>query len=226
MSNVVIMTEKRSNDELKKNAVRRLRASGYIPGTIYGKAQEPINIKFKRTEFKEVIKGKSITSLILDMHVKTDGKEKKETTLIKEIQQHPISLDYVHIDFVRIEMKTEVESSVHIALLNEEESVGVKEEVGVVQHGIKELHILCLPSDIPDRIEYDIKDLHIGHIIRVADLVIKDGIKVLNNPDEVIVSIVHAIHAEVEEKEATTEEVEAEDVPVVASGKKAAEKER
>jgi large subunit ribosomal protein L25 len=224
MSNIAIKAEKRNNDELKRSAAGRLRAAGYIPGTIYGQAQEPLNIKFSRTDFKEIIKGKSINNIILDMHVKTDGKEKRETTLIKEVQQNPLNLEYLHIDFMRIEMKKEVEASVHVSIINEESSIGVKVENGVVQHGLRELHITCLPSDIPDRIEYDIKDLSIGHIIRVADLVLKDSIKVLNSPDEVIVAIVHA-HVEAEPiAAAAVEEAEVAE-PVVLTGKKASEKE-
>jgi large subunit ribosomal protein L25 len=224
MSNVAIKAEKRNKDELKRSAAGRLRAAGYIPGTIYGQSQEPLNIKFSRTEFKEVIKGKSINNIILDMHVKADGKEKRETALIKEVQQNPMNLEFLHIDFMRIEMKTEVETSVHVSIINEESSVGVKVENGVVQHGLRELHITCLPSDIPDRIEYDIKDLSIGHIIRVADLVLKEGIKVLNSPDEVIVAIVHAHVAEEPVAAAAVEEAEAAE-PVVLTGKKVSEKE-
>ena len=223
MSNVAIKAEKRNNDELKRSAAGRLRAAGFIPGTIYGQAQEPLNIKFSRTEFKEIIKGKSINNIILDMHVKVDGKEKSEMALIKEVQQNPMNLEYLHIDFMRIEMKTEVEATVHVSIINEESSVGVKVENGVVQHGLRELHIACLPSEIPDRIEYDIKDLSIGRIIRVADLILKDGIKVLNSPDEVIVAIVHA-HVEAEPTAAAAVEEEAAE-PVVLTGKKAAEKE-
>jgi large subunit ribosomal protein L25 len=224
MSNVAIKAEKRNNEELKRSASGRLRAAGYIPGTIYGLAQEPLNIKLSRVEFKEIIKGKSLNNIILDMHVKADGKEKKETALIKEVQQNPMNLEYLHIDFMRIEMKTEVEASVHVSIINEESSIGVKVENGVVQHGLRELHIICLPSDIPDRIEYDIKDLSIGHIIRVSDLVLKDGIKVLNSPDEVIVAVVHA-HVEAEpEVVAEIEETEAAE-PEVLTGKKASEKE-
>ena len=224
MGNVAIKAEKRNNEELKRSASGRLRVAGYIPGTIYGLAQEPLNIKLSRVEFKEIIKGKSLNNIILDMHIKTDGKEKKETALIKEVQQNPMNLEYLHIDFMRIEMKTEVEASVHVSIINEESSIGVKVENGVVQHGLRELHIICLPSDIPDKIEYDIKDLSIGHIIRVSDLVIKEGIKVLNSPDEVIVAIVHA-HVEEEPEAAVVVEEEEAVEPEVLTGKKASEKE-
>jgi len=206
MSNTALKVDKRSKEELKKNASRRLRTEGFIPAVIYGLAQEPLEIKINSKDFKDTIKGKSLSNLILDMHVKIDGKDKKETTLIKDMQKDPINADILHIDFIRIQMKTEVEATVPVHILNEEISTGIKEENGVLQHGLREVHIMCLPADIPDMIEYDIKELHIGENVRVSDISIKEGIRILNNPDEVVVSIIHPTHLVVEE---AVEEVEA-----------------
>lgn len=223
MSNAVLNVQKRNEDELKKNASRRLRFGGFIPAVIYGLAQEPLEIKIKRQDFKDVIKGKSLSNLILDMHVKSDGKEKKETTLIKEIQKDPISTDYLHIDFIRIQMKTEVEATVPIHILGEETSVGVKEENGVLQHGLREIHVVCLPGDIPEKIEYDVSDLHMGQNVKISDIVINKEVKILNNPEEVIVSIIHPTHLVVEEVEA--EEVEEAEPELITKEKAAEDKE-
>jgi large subunit ribosomal protein L25 len=223
MSNTVIKVVKRDKDELKKNASRRLRAEGFIPATIYGQAAEPVSIKIDKKDFKELLKNRSISNLIFDMHFKDDGKEKKETTLIKDFQKDPISTDFLHIDFIRIQMKKEVETSVHISLLNEEEAIGVKEGGGVIQHGLRDLHIACLPADIPERITYDVKELEMGQSIKVSDITAGEGIRILNNPEEVIVSIIHPTHLVVEQPVA---EVEAEgEEPEVIAKEKAAEKE-
>jgi len=223
MSNIAIKVVKRNNDELKKNASRRLRAQGFIPATIYGLEQEPLSIKIDKKELKELLKDRSISNLILEMHIKDDGKDKKETTLIKEIQKDPLTTDYLHMDFIRIQMKKEVEATVHISILNEEESKGVKEDGGVVQHGLRELHILCLPADIPEKIVYDIKDLQMGQSVKVSDIVVDEGIKIINNPEEVIVSIIYPTHLVVEQP-VVEEEAEAEEPELVAK-EKAAEKE-
>jgi len=212
MSNILLNVEKRNKNELKKNAARRLRSEGFIPANIYGLNKNPISIKVDEGDFRAILKGRSISNLILDMHIKSDGKEKKETTLIKEIQKHPINSDLIHIDFIRIQMKREVETSVPIIILNEEESVGVKEDGGVVQHSLRELHISCLPADIPERVEYDIIGLHLGESVRVADIDLEEKIKVLNNPEEVIVSIIHPTHLVVEEPEVEEEEEVEEDI--------------
>jgi len=213
MSNTALKVDKRSKEELKKNASRRLRAEGFIPAVVYGLAQEPVEIKIKSKDFKDTIKGKSLSNLILDMHVEIDGKDKKETTLIKDMQKDPINADILHIDFIRIQMKTEVEATVPIHILNEEISTGIKEEGGVLQHGLREVHIVCLPADIPDALEYDIKELHIGENVRVSDINVKEGIKILNNPEEVVVSIIHPTKLVVEEAVAGEEEAAAEEEP-------------
>jgi large subunit ribosomal protein L25 len=207
MSNVLLKAVRRNENELKKNASRRLRTGGFIPATIYGQSEDPVSVKFNTLEFKDILKDHSISNLILDIHVKADGKDKKETTIIKEIQKGPINAEFLHVDFLRIQMKKEVETIVPVAILNEEESIGVKEESGVVQHGLRELHISCLPADIPEKIEYDIKELHIGQNIRISDLAAIDGVKILNHPEEVIVSIIHPTHLAVEQP-AAAEEVE------------------
>ncbi|MBE3095406.1 MAG: hypothetical protein IMZ52_10280 [Actinobacteria bacterium] len=121
-------------------------------------------------------------------------------------------------------MEKEVETTVPVVILNEEESIGVKEEDGVVQHGLRELHIACLPMQIPERITYDIIDLKMGHIIKVSDLIIDSEVRVLNHPEEIIVSIIHPTHLVVEEVAVEEEEAAAE--PEVILKEKVSDKEK
>ncbi|MBE3037042.1 MAG: 50S ribosomal protein L25 [Candidatus Atribacteria bacterium] len=224
MSNVSLKVEIRSKEELKNNASRRLRAGGFIPATIYGQAEEPQSIKIDSRQLKEILKGKSTASLIIEMMMSIGGKNKKEITIIKDVQKNPFTHEFTHIDFYRIQMEKEVETTVPVVILNEEESIGVKEEDGVVQHGLRELHIACLPMQIPERITYDIIDLKMGHIIKVSDLIIGSDVRVLNHPEEIIVSIIHPTHLVVEEVAVEEEEVAAE--PEVILKEKVSDKEK
>ena len=224
MSNVSLKVESRSKEELKNNASRRLRAGGFIPATIYGQAEEPQSIKIDSRQLKEILKGKSTASLIIEMTMSIGGKNKKEITIIKDSQKNPFTHEFTHIDFYRIQMEKEVETTVPVVILNEEESFGVKEEGGVVQHGLRELHIACLPMQIPERITYDIIDLKMGHIIKVSDLIIGSDVRVLNHPEEIIVSIIHPTHLAVEE--VAVEEEEAAEEPEVISKEKVPDKEK
>jgi large subunit ribosomal protein L25 len=224
MSNVSLKVEIRSKEELKNNSSRRLRAGGFIPATIYGQAEEPQSIKIDSRQLKEILKGKSTASLIIEMTMSIGGKNKKEITIIKDSQKNPFTHEFTHIDFYRIQMEKEVETTVPVVILNEEESIGVKEEDGVVQHGLRELHIACLPMQIPERITYDIINLKMGHIIKVSDLIIGSEVRVLNHPEEIIVSIIHPTHLVVEE--VAVEEEEAAEEPEVISKEKVPDKEK
>ncbi len=219
MENIVIQVEKREKKEIKNKAPKRLRNNNYIPAVIYGLKKEPVSIKVKEKEFKDLLKGKSIYSVIFDMQIDGTKKSGKETVLIKEFQRDPITREFLHLDFLRIQMEKEIETTVPIHIINEEISVGVKEKGGVLQHGLRELHISCLPADIPDYIEYDIKDLDMGFTIRVSDINVSEQIKILNDLDEVVVSIIHP--TQLKEEEVTEEEVEEEvaEPEVIGKGK-------
>jgi large subunit ribosomal protein L25 len=211
MENIALAVEKRNESEIKSRASKRLRVGNYIPAVVYGLNKEPVSIKVKEKEFKNLLKGKSILSMIFNMQIDGTKKNSKETVLIKEFQRDPITREFIHLDFLRIKMENEIETSVPIHIINEEIAIGVKEGGGVLQHGLRELHISCLPKDIPEYIEYDIKNLDMGIAIRVSDIDVPGGIKILNDPEEVVVSIIHPTELK-EEELVTEEEVEEEEI--------------
>jgi large subunit ribosomal protein L25 len=204
MENIALAVEKRNDSEVKSSASRRLRNKHYIPAVVYGLKEEPVSVKIREKEFKGLLKGRSIYSLIFDMHIDGAKKNKKETVLIKEFQRDPITREFLNVDFLRIQMEKEIETTVPIHIINEEVAVGIKEGGGVLQHGLRELHISCLPADISEYIEYDIKDLDMGVTVRVSDINISDKIKILNDPEEVVVSIIHP--TQLKEEEVAVEE--------------------
>jgi large subunit ribosomal protein L25 len=206
----------RTEEDISKNAARRLRREGFIPAVVYGLKEEPLNIKIELKKFKDILKDKSLSNLILDLQVKDEKKAKNETVLIKDVQRDPISREFIHLDFFRIEMKKEVETTVPISIINEDIAPGIKEEGGVLQYENREIHIACLPMDIPEFIEYDVKDLNMGDAVRVSDLEVDNKVKILNEPDDLVVSIIPPTHLVEEEEEAEEEElVEGEEPEVI-----------
>ena len=210
MENLLLDIAKRSPEEHKNNAAGRLRRTGFIPAVLYGLKSEPLSIKVDLKNFKDLIKGKGISGHIFDLKLSEEGKSKKIAALIKEFQIEPLSREYSHIDFMRIEMKHEVTISIPILVLNEEKAFGIKEEGGVLQHGIREIEISCLPKDIPANITIDVAELKIGEIVKIADINVPENVKILSDPEETILTIIHASHLKVEEEEAVVEPTEAE----------------
>ena len=203
MANIALKAEKRIDKEVKKNAASKLGRKGYIPAVMYGLKKEPESIKVERKELIKLLKGHNISSIIFDISL--DGKSKgKDAVIIKEYQRHPISNELIHLGFLRIQMKKEIETAVPINVLNSDIAIGIKEMGGVLQHGLRELNISCLPSDIPENIEYDIKDLEMNDIVRVEDIEVDKKVRILNDPSEVIVSIIPP--TELKEEDLVTEE--------------------
>ena len=208
MENTVLTAEKRKDKEIGKKSTRKLNREDYIPATMYGLNKKPESIKIRGKKFKELLKGHNVSSMIFDIDLKDETK-KREAVIVKDYQRNPITREFMHLDFLRIQMKKEIETSVPIRILNEEIAIGIKDGGGVLQHGLRELNISCLPADIPENIIYDIKDLDMGIAIRVEDIEVSEKIKILNGPREVIVSIIHP--TELKEEDLVTEEVEGEE---------------
>lgn len=225
MESLVIDVYKRNPEELKKNSAGRLRKSGFIPGVIYGLKTEPLNIKVEAKKFRDLIKGKGTSGHIFNLHLKENEKTKKVSVLLKDFQKEPISREFAHLDFIRIKMEQEVTITIPILLANEDTAIGVKEEGGVVQHVLKEAEISCLPKDIPESIIVDVSGMKIGDVLRISDLVVDEAIKVLSNPEEVVVAMSYA--SEFKEEEVTEEEAAAgEEEPEVIKKEKAEKEEK
>lgn len=227
MENLVLEIAKRNPEEHKNNASRRLRKTGFIPGVLYGLKSDPLSIKVELKYFKNLIKGKGVSGHIFDLKLTDGGKSKKIAALIKEFQINPLSREYSHIDFVRIEMKNEVTIHVPIVILNEEKAYGIKEEGGVLQHGVREIEIACLPKDIPEHISIDMTELKIGAIIKISDIEVAENVKILSDPNEMVFTIIHASHLKEEEEEvAVAETTEAEPVVIKKEKTEAKEEEK
>jgi len=203
MKNITLKAIKREDSEIRKNASGKLGREGFIPAVMYGLKKDPASIKVEKKNLVKLLKGHNISSVIFDIYLDEKSKD-KDSVIIKEYQRDPISNELIHLDFLRIQMKKEIETTVPIHILNEEIAIGIKDMGGVLQHGLRELNISCLPADIPEHIDYDIKELEMNDIIRVEDIVVDEKIKILNNPSEVIVSIIHP--TELKEEELVTEE--------------------
>ncbi|MFP4408715.1 MAG: 50S ribosomal protein L25, partial [Spirochaetaceae bacterium] len=120
-------------------------------------------------------------------------------------QEDIIKGDLLHIDFYEVEMGKALHTNVPIVL--DGSPVGVREG-GVLEHGIYELEISCVPKDLPAEIHIDISELQIGDSIHVADVTAPEGVTILNNGDQTIAVCAspRAMEAEIEAEEAEAAE--------------------
>ena len=186
-----------TREVLGKNEMNRLRASGRIPGVVYGPGQTPINITVDNRDITTLLQHVTFENTIITL--KITGKVRKNfQTLIRELQQHPYRPQIEHLDFYCVPEGRTLEVEVPVVLHGT--SPGVRTQGGMLQHVLRDLHIQVLPDNIPEHIVIDINELLIGQSIHVKDLP-KGNYEILTDPERVIVSIVPptVVKAEVEE---------------------------
>lgn len=201
-------------DDTGKGAARRARAAGRVPAIVYGQGIEPMAIEVDRREFVTALHTDAGMNVLLNIEV--DGGS--TTALTRELQQDPVRGTLLHADFVKIDLKQEVEVEVPVHLVGE--SPGAKEG-GVLEHPLFTINVRCLPMNVPESIDADISGLEIGDALRVSELTAGRDFQILNDPDTVIASVaapiteeqLEAMVAEAGIGEAEAVEEEAAEVP-------------
>jgi len=105
---------------------------------------------------------------------------------MKELQHNPLRGDLEHVDFQRISIDRPILTTVSIHITG---SSAGEREGGVMEHMLRELNIECLPLEIPDAIAVDISPLGIGQSIHVRDITVPERVRVMSNPEAVVVLI-------------------------------------
>lgn len=170
-----------------KGVARRLRASGRVPAVVYGAHREAVPIDVDRKTVSELIQKSQhgVRSIFL---LKMSGTDQQRHAMIKDIQINPISRQMTHIDFVRVVMDEKIRVTVPVHVIGT--AIGVKEG-GVLDFQVRDLHIECLPGQIPDTIDVDVTNLGGHDYVRISELKLPEGVKVLDDPERVVVGVTH-----------------------------------
>lgn len=181
-----INLETQLREEKGKQLVKRLRSAGIIPAVVYKGGNDSISLKLSAKDFIKVITTKAGTNVIINLKVKDAKSQKEKTVMVKEIQRDPVSGSILHIDFNEISLTETMKFKVKIEPKGE--PAGVKEG-GTLERIIWELDIECLPTQIPEKIEVDVSALVIGDSVFVKDIKVPEGVKVLNGPELIAMSV-------------------------------------
>lgn len=206
MADLVLNANKR--DAVGKNKVNKLRAEEIIPGVIYAKGEENLNVQIISKDFDRILR-KAGTSTIITLDI--DGENKD--VLIKEYQTHPYKNQYLHVDFQAINQNETIRVSVPIVLVGRDD---IEIAQSVLVQNMDTIEVECLPKYIPQTADVNVTDIQIGDNKTVADLDIfaNENITVLEDEDEVICSL-QEVSEEKEDSEEDGLEASASDVPTV-----------
>lgn len=193
-------------------ASRRLRRADKVPGIVYGGGQDATNIELDHNDLYHQIKKEAFHASILDMDI--DGKAQQ--VLLRNVQMHPFKANVLHVDFQRIAADRKIHMKVPLHFVNGDVAPGVKESGGIVSHILNELDIACLPKDLPEFIEVDLKDLSAGHSIHIAEIKMPAGVESValhRNDNQSVATIIIPRAVVVEEETIAAPAIAAAEVP-------------
>ncbi|MHB8600554.1 MAG: 50S ribosomal protein L25 [Ktedonobacteraceae bacterium] len=181
-------------------AAKRLRKDGILPANIYGHHEDSQSIQIEVRDFERVLRLHAATGLI---NLRQSGDGAIQTALIRHVQHDPRSGKPIHVDFFRVSMSERL--NVKVALHFVGESLGVKNEGGVLLHLLDTIEIEGMASDLPEFIEVDISPLtDIDSILHAGDVKLPDGFTLLTDANEGVAKIA-ATRAEKADEAATAE---------------------
>lgn len=189
--------------------ISEIRAEKMIPSVVYGHHQEALSIKIDNSEFLKLFRVSGESSII-----NLDLEGKNIEVLVHEVQKHPVSWDFLHVDFYALTRGEKLTTKVSLDFTGKSKAVT---EWAILDEHIKEIEVKVLPKDLVDSINVDLSKLeNIGDSLKISDLGIDSSkIEVLTT-DTVVVSAT---------KPAKVEEIsnEAPDAPVTGADEKGTE---
>ena len=180
-----------ARSDLGKGASRRLRRlASQVPAVIYGGDKAPVSISLLAKEVAKLLENEAAFSHVLSLDVAGT----KESVLIKALQRHPAKGFVLHADFQRVVAGQKLTAHVPLHFLNQETSVGVKQQGGEVSHTITEVEVSCQPQDLPEFIEVDLAKVEVGQIVHLSDIKLPKGVELvaLAHGNDLAVANIHA----------------------------------
>jgi len=183
---------------------RSLRREGRIPAVLYGPKTEPILLSIDSKEFEQITKKSTIGSVLLNLQIQ-NGDTQNRPAMVKELQTHPVTQRFLHVDFYEIDMQRKIRVMVPVVVRGKARGV---EEGGLLQIVRREIEVLCLPTEIPEAFEVDVTHLDIGGAIHLEDIQAVGNVEISGDENVTVVSVL-APKVEVEAVEEIAEEEEA-----------------
>ncbi len=180
--------------------VRHLRKEGWVPAVIYGSGVVSRPLVVRAPEAENVVR-EAGTSQLITLHISDE--KRPVQALVRDVQRDPIRRDLIHLDFHQVEMTTRVTVEVPIVLVGESPVVARRD--GILLQGAETIEIECMAGDLIEAIEVDLSQLtEVDQQITVADLAVPSKIRILSDPEEMVVRV-SPLEVSAEEEEVVEE---------------------
>ncbi len=206
-------------EQAGKGAARSMRRAGKVPAVLYGQG-ECLLLTVNPDELIKILKSHAGSTALISLTVTGAKSKPSRTALLRDYQVDPVSGAVLHVDLFEISMSKPIRVKVPIHVIGGVPA-GVKEG-GVLHHNLRELLVECLPAALPDNIEVDASPLNIGMGIHLKEIAKREGIRFLDDPDQMVVSVAAPMSDAKLEALLTSAAGTVAEPEVVAKGKEAA----
>ena len=173
-------------EQAGKGAARSMRRAGKIPAVLYGQG-ECLLLTVNPEELVKILKSHAGSTALISLTVNGAQSKQNRTALLRDYQLDPVTGAVLHADLFEISMNKPIRVKVPIKVIGGIPA-GVKEG-GVLHHNMREVHVECLPAVLPDHIEVDASALTIGSGIHVKEIGAREGVRFLDDADQMVVSV-------------------------------------
>ncbi len=170
----------------------KLRKQGVIPAVLYGKGKDSQLLQLIAKAFDKIYRKAGENTLV---NLKIDGKTEKKV-LIHDVAKHYMKDEAIHVDFYEVDLTKKTHAKVQLEFVGI--APAVKEFGGILMKVVNEVEVEALPADLPHKIEVNVEVLKtFEDSVRLSDIKVSDKVKILGNPEDMIVSV-HAPRSEEE----------------------------
>lgn len=211
------LTLKAAKRTVKGRKVKKLRADGKLPASVYGNKIKSESVEVAYADFKKVYQNAGETKIV-DLVL---GTGEARPVLIHRVQIQPVTGSYLHADFYQVNLKEKVRTKVPIELMGVSPAVGQKK--GLLLQTLNEVEIEALPRELPEKLVIDITSLaEVGQEVKVSDLKIPEKVTIFADKEIVVVKVGALVSKEAEEiaaqEEAAAAAAKAESQEVATTG--------
>lgn len=182
MNRLQISAQKR--DLGSKSDLKSMRKAGKVPGVLHGSDEYSLPLVLESLALKKAISTSAGLNAVLNLEIDDLG---AQTVMIENLQRDTLKEGvYLHVDLIRVSLDKKIEVHVPVQLHGQEKRIN---DGGIVSQPIFEVHVLSIPTAIPEHVKVDISGMAIGDTVQMKDIVLPEGCTAVTLPDVVLVSI-------------------------------------
>lgn len=166
-----IILKGQTREKTGKGVARKLRAEGLVPAVVYGRQLEkPFTVAVSPKALRKALQTPHGFNTLITLEL--DGTN--ALVLLKDYQQHPVSREVLHVDFLGVKESEEVKVRVPVKLVGRHAGAI---DGGLLSPGVRDLEVFALPRAIPEVIEADVTPLKVNDVLHASDLKLPEGVR-------------------------------------------------